>query len=224
MPRFLDRDYANTRDRSSAGIDLLKGLSAEELGIQIVEDDRKAVILLLTGTEEEKKQAFGSIYDRHVNRIYTLFFYGTGNAQDAEDLTQKTFINALNSIRWNGFTETGAPLGAWIYTIAQNLLKNWYRDQSRKKVQIDFESLIGLHTKKPGPEQLAEASEVRSAFLAAFKRLPSDRQQLLLLKFTEGMPNAQIGDIMGRSEGAIKSLYHRTLIALKKDLETRGIK
>ena len=73
------------------------------------------------------------------------------------------------------------------------------------------------------PERQAEASEAREALLSAFKRLPSDRQQLLLLKFTEALPNAQIGEIMGRSEGAIKSLYHRTLIALREDLETRGL-
>jgi len=48
--------------------------------------------------------------------------------------------------------------------------------------------------------------------------LPSDRQELLILKFVERLPNAEIGDIMGRSEGAIKSLYHRTLLALREDL------
>ena len=73
------------------------------------------------------------------------------------------------------------------------------------------------------PERQAEASEAREALLSAFKRLPSDRQQLLLLKFTEALPNAQIGETMGRSEGAIKSLYHRTLIALREELETRGL-
>ena len=64
--------------------------------------------------------------------------------------------------------------------------------------------------------------EEREALLDAIQRLPSDRQQLILLKFIDSLPNAQIGDIMGRSEGAIKSLYHRTLIALRDDLSTRG--
>ena len=54
--------------------------------------------------------------------------------------------------------------------------------------------------------------------MAAIRRLPADRQQLLILKFVERMPNARIGQIMGRSEGAIKSLYHRTLVALRQDL------
>jgi len=55
--------------------------------------------------------------------------------------------------------------------------------------------------------------------LKAVRRLPADRQELLLLKFVEHLSNAEIGDIMGRSEGAIKSLYHRTLMTLRDDLQ-----
>ena len=49
-------------------------------------------------------------------------------------------------------------------------------------------------------------------------KLPDDRQQLLILKFVERLPNAEIGEIMGRTEGAIKSLYHRTLNSLRDDI------
>ena len=58
--------------------------------------------------------------------------------------------------------------------------------------------------------------EQREALLAAIRRLPPDRQELLILKFVERLPNAEIGRIMGRSEGAIKSLYHRTLVSLRE--------
>ena len=68
------------------------------------------------------------------------------------------------------------------------------------------------------PFQQAAQSEQREVLLEAIRELPADRQQLLLLKFVERLPNAQIGKIMGRSEGAIKSLYHRTLVALREDL------
>ena len=68
------------------------------------------------------------------------------------------------------------------------------------------------------PFEHAARSERRETLLAAIRRLPADRQQLLILKFVERMPNAQIGQIMGRSEGAIKSLYHRTLVSLRQDL------
>lgn len=164
--------------------------------------------------------AFGVLYERHVGRIYTYIYYRTGNQQDAEDLTARTFYKALDHIK--RYNDRGAPFSAWLYRIAHNLVANWHRDHSRHK-ELSWDSQVNSAHAPANPEKMAEASEVREALLAAFRRLPSDRQQLLLLKFTEAMPNAQIGAIMGRSEGAIKSLYHRTLIALREDLQTRGL-
>jgi RNA polymerase sigma-70 factor (ECF subfamily) len=163
--------------------------------------------------------AFGVLYERHVGRIYTYIYYRTGNQQDAEDLTARTFHKALDHI--HRYDNRGAPFSAWLYRIAHNLVANWHRDHSRRR-ELSLDGQVSSARAPGNPERVAEASEVREALLAAFKRLPSDRQQLLLLKFTEALPNAQIGAIMGRSEGAIKSLYHRTLLALREDLETRG--
>jgi RNA polymerase sigma-70 factor (ECF subfamily) len=61
--------------------------------------------------------------------------------------------------------------------------------------------------------------EEREALLAAIHHLPADRQELLILKLSQGLSNAEIGRIMGRSEGAIKQLYYRTLRALRGELE-----
>lgn len=61
-------------------------------------------------------------------------------------------------------------------------------------------------------------SEERQMLLAAVRRLPADRQQLLILKFVERLSNAEVGQIMGRTEGAVKSLYHRTLTALREEI------
>jgi RNA polymerase sigma-70 factor (ECF subfamily) len=82
-------------------------------------------------------------------------------------------------------------------------------------------ALTGQHN-GGAPDHQAEINEEREALLEAIKRLPPDRQQLLILKLMEGMSNAEIGQVMGRSVGAIKSLYYRTLIALREDLEKRG--
>ena len=175
---------------------------------------------LLVERAKQDPQAFGALYERHVGRIYTYIYYRTGNQQDAEDLTARTFYKALDHIK--RYNNRGAPFSAWLYRIAHNLVANWHRDHSRRK-EVSWDSQLNLAHTPSNPERLAEASEIREALLSAFRRLPSDRQQLLLLKFTEAMPNAQIGAIMGRSEGAIKSLYHRTLIAFREDLETRGL-
>lgn len=164
-------------------------------------------------------QAFGLLYERYVERIYNYVFYRTGNQQEAEDLTAKVFHKALDHI--SRYDNRGVPFSAWLYRIAHNLVANWHRDGARRK-ELPLEHQVHVSPARSRPEHLAEVTEEREALLDAIQRLPSDRQQLILLKFIDSLPNAQIGDIMGRSEGAIKSLYHRTLIALRDDLSTRG--
>lgn len=168
---------------------------------------------------KSEPEAFGILYERYVDRIYTYIYYRTGNQQDAEDLTARTFFKALNHI--GHYVHRGAPFSAWLYRIAHNIVVNWHRDHERRRELSLEEQTMQSHVGS-NPEQSAEASEERAALLRAIRRLPDDRQQLLLLKFIESLSNAQIGKIMGRSEGAVKSLYHRTLIALRDDLQSRG--
>jgi RNA polymerase sigma-70 factor (ECF subfamily) len=162
-------------------------------------------------------EAFGLLYERYVDKIYNYVYYRTGNHHDAEDLTAKVFYQALNHI--GRYVQRGAPFSSWLYRIAHNLVANWHRDRSRRNiVSLDMLAVVG-HQGDDGPFHQAVWGEQREALLAAIRDLPDDRQELLILKFVERLPNAEIGQIMGRSEGAIKSLYHRTLVSLRQDLE-----
>ena len=166
----------------------------------------------------DDKEAFGELYERYLPKIYNYVYYRVGNRHDAEDLTARAFTRALSHI--GGYVDKGAPFQAWLYRIAHNLVANWHRDQSRRKIiALDDYIVGGLET--DAPDGMAEKREAQRHLLEAVRRLPEDRQQLLILKFVEGLPNAEIGAIMGRTEGAVKSLYHRTLLALRGDLESR---
>ncbi|MGQ9501552.1 MAG: RNA polymerase sigma factor [Anaerolineae bacterium] len=163
-------------------------------------------------------EAFGILYERYVGKIYNYIYYRVGNHYDAEDLTARTFYRALNHIA--RYTPRGAPFSAWLYRIAHNLVVNWHRDRRRHQL-ISLEEAI-LHTSPEHVEelhQLSEREDEKQRLLAAVRRLPEDRQQLLILKFVEGLSNVEIGQIMGRSEGAVKSLYYRTLLSLREMLE-----
>lgn len=162
------------------------------------------------------KEAFGQLYERYVDKIYNYIYYRTGNEADAEDLTARVFFRALKHI--DSYEDRGYPFSAWLYRIAHNLVANWHRDRSRRQV-ISLEDLSYWKTHRDGPEAMTELMDDKEALLAAIRRLPADRQELLILKFVEKLTNAEIGAIMGRSEGAIKSLYYRTLVALRKDLK-----
>jgi len=159
-------------------------------------------------------EAFGVLYERHFDRIYNYIYYRTGNIHDAEDLTAKVFFRAIQHI--GNYQDRGGPFSAWLYSIARNLLANWYRDNS-KRTMIPIDTMAQIHV-ADGPDLESEIVENREALLAAIKRLPEDRQDLLILKYVNEESNAEIGRILGRSEGAIKSLYHRTLLSLKNDL------
>ncbi|MER2599713.1 MAG: sigma-70 family RNA polymerase sigma factor [Caldilineales bacterium] len=180
--------------------------------------DQQAEILLIEQAKQSA-EAFGALYERYVERIYNYIYYRTGNQQEAEDLTARTFHKALDHI--NRFDHRGVPFSAWLYRIAHNLVANWHRDGSRRQ-ELALEDQAHLPHGAINPERAAEASETRSALLSAIRRLPDDRQQLIVLKFNHALPNAAIGEIMGRSEGAIKSLYHRTLLSLREDLQKCG--
>lgn len=174
----------------------------------------------LVALAKYEPEAFGALYERYVDRIYNYIYYRVGGSEDAEDLTARTFFKALDKI--DAYEDRGAPFTAWLYRIAHNLVVNWYRQRSRHPI-LSLDDLQIPERTHSGPVHVVEKQETRAELLAAIHRLPDDRQELLILKFVERLPNAQIGEMMGRTESSIKSLYHRTLIALRADLNERGI-
>ncbi len=178
--------------------------------MSVLSDDQ-ALSLAANGDME----AFGILYERYVDRIYNYIYYRTGNHEDAEDLTAKVFYKAMSHI--GNYTDRGLPFSAWLYRIAHNLVANWHRDKSRRREisldQVAYRGRDGEH-----PEVTLLRNEDREVLLRILRRLPPERQQLLILKFVINLSNAEIGQIMGRTEGAVKSLYHRTLIGLRDEL------
>jgi len=159
--------------------------------------------------------AFGELYERYIDRIFNYVYYRTGNTHDAEDLTARVFQRAMNHIQ--NYTDRGVPFSAWLYRIAHNLVANWHRDRSRRQ-EIPINDIPVLPAKGDHPETKLVRTEEQDALLRFIRKLPPERQNLLILKFVENLSNAEIGQIMGRSEGAIKSLYHRTLLALRDQI------
>lgn len=175
------------------------------------------------GDEEALKRAgkgdsdaFGVIYDRYVTRIYNYIYYRTGNIHDAEDLTSQVFTRALKHIP--NYQDRGFPFSAWLYRIAHNLVANWHRDHSKKK-EYSLEDRVWAGKESERPEAVMLRAEQHDAILDLIRGIPEDRQLLIILKFVDHMSNAEIGKIMGKTEGAIKSLYHRTLLSLRKKID-----
>jgi len=178
-------------------------LSDEELIYRAVDGDR---------------EAFGALYRRYVRQIYNFVLYRVQHPQEAEDLTARVFFRAFQNI--HRYEYRGLSFGAYLYRIAHNLVSNWHRDNHRvQSIPLD-EAPPPRTDSTTHPEWQLILEEEHELLLKAIRRLPPERQQLLILKFVEGLSNAEIAQIMGRTEGAIKSLYHRTLVALRQHLES----
>jgi RNA polymerase sigma-70 factor (ECF subfamily) len=173
------------------------------------EQDDPVLDQAIKGDEE----AFSVLYQRNVKKIYNYIYYRTGNVRDAEDLTARVFQRALKHI--TRYKKTNVPFSAWLYRIAHNLVANWHRDNQRKK-EVSIDDHINIRSKQDIPDHEIEKKQEIEALLQAVHQLPSNRQMVLILKYVEDLSNKEIGEIMGKSEGAIKSLYHRTLLELRE--------
>lgn len=174
---------------------------------------------VLVAAARTDPEAFGRLYDRYVDMIYSYVQYRIGNATDAEDLTAQTFHRALAGL--STYESRGHPFAAWLYRIAHNLVANWHRRQGRHQQSTweNIEEAPGVDVGNPDNRD-ADALFSRQLLLSALRLLEEDRQALLVYKFGQGLSNAEIAVILGRTEGAVKSLYHRTLSELRAQLGT----
>ena len=168
---------------------------------------------------EGNSEAFSFLYNLNVTRIYNYIFYRIGSEDDAEDITSRVFYRAFGHIKT--YEDKGIPFSAWLYRIAHNLIANWHRDRQRRK-EVSLDDQPEMPHRVDLPETWIEKKQEMDLLLKGMRRLAPDRQQLILLKYLEDLSNAEIAVIMGRTEGAIKSLYHRALIALKDEMVKIG--
>jgi len=193
-----------------------------ESAIECVEDNTPSNLTLESELVQDARTdpaAFGSLYERYIDRIYAYIYNRVGNVQDTEDLTARTFYRALN--RLDTYEDRGYPFSAWLFRIAHNLVANWHRDRRRRQF-LSLDKLWWQNSPNDSPEKLVEKEESHAELWDAIERLPVDRQNLLLHKFSDRLSNLEIGELMNKSEGAIKSLYSRTLAALRHDLQNHG--
>ena len=177
---------------------------------------QRAAEALLVNQAKQDANAFGILYERYVDRIYAYIYNRVLNNPEAEDLPARTFYRALSKL--DSYEDRGLPFSAWLYRIAHNLVANDHRDHSRRQfVPLEVVNLPGQ--RRDEPEEVIEREEDHETLWKAIERLPAERRDLLIYKFGNRFSNLEIGDLMNKSEGAIKSLYFRTLAALRKELK-----
>ena len=159
----------------------------------------------------QRAAAFTRLYREHVEIIYRYHLARTGNVQDAQDLTAETFRAALEA--FSRFQpERGSPL-AWLIGIAYHKLVDFFRKE-RDHTPLDE----ALPAGGPAVEEAAEHGLRRDQLAQALRSLPGDRAEALTLHFMVGLSIAETGQVMGRSQAAIKKLVQRGLRDLRRRL------
>jgi len=159
-------------------------------------------------------EAFGRLYDMHVDRVYRHIYYRVGNEQDAEDLTQQVFLKAWQAI--HGYKKTASPFIAWLMTVSHNLVVDFYRT---KKDRAYLEAEVLADGSTSSLEQTAEASLEQQRLNKAILQLGNDEQQVVILRFMEGFEFAEIAALMDKKEGNVTVILHRALVKLRSILE-----
>jgi RNA polymerase sigma-70 factor (ECF subfamily) len=170
---------------------------------------------LVGRAQEGDRAALAELYLIHFDRIYGYLQVTVGNRHDAEDLTTQTFLRMLESI--DRFRWQSAPFSAWLFRIAHNLAIDHFRSSTRWQPQEE------VPEPQPDESTSAEAGALqsigRSSLRELIEGLSPDQQQVLTLKFVFNFANGEVAIILGKTEGAIKSLQHRALVSLEKQIE-----
>ncbi len=168
--------------------------------------------LLVQRAQTGDQDALVEIYRRFQPSIYTYVFYRTGDQALAEDITADVFVRMVGKL--HTFVPQGRPVLAWLYTIAHHLVIDHYRCTGNLSTLPLEESLVADASDQPA--QIVENHFSQQRLVKALDQLTEEQRQVILLKFVEERSNMEVAAVLGKTEGAVKSLQHRALAALHR--------
>jgi len=157
--------------------------------------------------------ALASIYDTYYERIYRYIYRFVGQTDRAEDLTANVFLRLLKSVRAGHSPRTN--LSAWLYRVAHNLVVDGFR----RKPSEDVELAEWTKSYEPDMAHLVDQNLQMERVRRALRQLTGSQQQVIVLKFLQGMNSREVATILNKTEGAVDALQHRGLVALRKALK-----
>ncbi|HET9050994.1 MAG TPA: sigma-70 family RNA polymerase sigma factor [Candidatus Dormibacteraeota bacterium] len=167
-----------------------------------LEEERSLIL-----AAQRDRAAFAPLYERYADQIFSYALTMTKDRDLAEEITAATFARAIEELP--RFEWRGVPYSAWLYRVAGNLVHRTRRRRPTLELQPHHADTA------PGPEEVTEAAGRAAEVRDAVSQLPDDQRQAVVLHFGGGLRNREIGEIMGRSEGAVKLLTFRALTTLR---------
>jgi RNA polymerase sigma-70 factor (ECF subfamily) len=168
---------------------------------------------LVERAQDGETEAFGRLYDHYNDTVYRYIYYRVGSKATAEDLTSETFLRALRRI--GTFTWQGRDFGAWLVTIARNLVADHFKS-SRFRLEVTTGEMLDANEVERSPEDSVLESLSNEALLTAVRKLNPQQQECVTLRFLQGLSVAETARVMGKNEGAIKTLQYRAVRTLAR--------
>ena len=179
--------------------------------------EKRELARLIKRIQKGDAEAFGQLYNRFHDKVFLYVYRQTGSKTDAEDITAGVFLYVLEKI--DGFTWRGAGFAAWLFRIARNDVLDHFRKKGNGTREVALTDEIMQLPSHLLVEEQAETSFRDRQLRLAITELSEEQQQVMLLKLTMNFSNRQVGEVLGKSEGAIKALTHRALLGLRKKME-----
>lgn len=166
---------------------------------------------LVTRARQGESQAWAEIYEEFFDRIFRFIFFKIGSQEEAEDLSSRVFLKAIESV--GSFRWRGAPLSAWLFRIAHNLVIDHHRRAASQRRYLE-------QAPNPAPMPSAEDEAIkvveREEMHRAVAQLTSAQQEVINLRFGAGLSTAETAQAMKKSLAAVKALQHSALVNLRK--------
>lgn len=198
--------------------------SDEAQSNNFINGSQKPVPQLVEEAVSGNVEAFGELYRGYYTSIYRYIFFRLRATEDAEDLTGQVFLNAWRSI--GSFQANQIPFQAWLYTIAHNLLANYYRHRQRHPETLIDENTDGAADGGPlplDPEVEFEKKWRSKTLREAIMHLKEEQQQVIYLRFIERFDHSEVARILGKNEGAVRTIQFRALQVLRRLVDQEAL-
>ena len=174
--------------------------------------------VLVSRAIEGDSNAFGRLYEGRLDAIYRYVYFRVGDTAQAQDMTEEVFVKAWEALP--NYRPGKHPFTSWLYRIAHNLVVDTYRRKPGVEVASELDPDAQPDPAPSLEDKLVEQQD-HADLAEAIQQLSDEEQQVIVLRFVEGLPHRQVAEIIDKSEATSRIIQHRALVALA-DLLGKG--
>lgn len=183
--------------------------------------NKHSIFELVSKAKEGDISAFEKLYQHYIVPIFRYISFRIRSQKDAEDLTQTVFLKAWKAL--SNFQKRTNPFSSWLYKIAKNTIIDYYKKKQEVISDKSIEDFKQIKDEKSDPVEIIEYEEKAKILRQMIQQLATEQQEVIILKFIEGLSTREIAQLMQKSEEAIRALQYRALKGLREKLKNQNL-